>query len=236
MKARTQVSVLLAMGIVASSGATLRAQGITLRVPGISFTFGDRDRQTLREWYRTHNDAPEFQGDRRWEYQLEQRLQVGSRLTPDLQVWVRPLPADLAGRLSPLPRGLRYVVVGHQHVVVVDREGTIREVYHFERFQDPDNQAVRNWYPGHRDAPVFEGRSRWNDQLEQRIQVGAVLDSDLIQLSRPVPQDLLDQLPPRPRYLRYVIVGDHVVLLDRWDTVRDVVHLERQADGTLAPR
>jgi hypothetical protein len=236
MKARTRLTVVLAMGIFASSGAALRAQGITLRVPGITFRFGDRDREIMREWYRTHNDAPEFQGDRRWEYQLEQRLQVGSVLTPDLQAWVRPLPADLAVRLSRLPRGDRYVVVGQQHVVVVDNGGVIREVFHFERFQDPDNQVARNWYPGHRDAPVFEGRSRWNDQLEQRIQVGAVLDSDLIRLSRPVPADLLDQLPPRPRYLRYVIIGDHVVLIDRWDTVRDVVHLERQPDGTLGPR
>jgi hypothetical protein len=235
MKACTRLAVLLTMGIVGSSGVALRAQGVTVRVPGITFSFGDRDRQILREWYRTHNDAPEFRGDQRWQYRLEQRLQVGNTLDPDLQVWVRPLPADLAVRLSPLPRGDRYVVVGQQHVVVLDRRGVIREVYHFERFQDPDQQAVRNWYPGHRDAPVFEGRSRWNEQLEQRIQVGAELDSDLVQMSVPAPQDLVDQLPSRPGYLRYVVIGDDVVLLDRWNTVRDVVRLERQADGTMAP-
>lgn len=233
MRARTQL--LVAIGIIASSGTALRAQGVTLRVPGITFSFGDRDRQTLREWYRAHNDAPEFRGDQRWEYRLEQRLQVGNRLDPDLQAWVRPLPADLAARLSPLPRGLRYVVVGHQHVVVVDRDGVIREVYHFERFQDPDNQAVRNWYPSHRDAPVFQGRSRWNDQFEQRIEVGAVLDSDVIAMGLPIPPDLVDQLPPRPRYMRYLVIGDHIVLLDQWNTVRDVMHLEKQADGTTLP-
>jgi hypothetical protein len=235
MKTRTLTRAALAVGIFAFSGVALRAQGVTIRVPGISFTFGDRDRQILREWYRTHNDAPEFRGDQRWEYRLEQRLQVGSRLDPDLQVWVRPLPADLAVRLSPLPRGYRYLALGHQHVVVVDRDGMIREVYHFERFQDPDQQVVRSWYPRNRDAPVFEGRSRWNEQLQQRIQVGAVLDSDLIGMSRPVPPDLMDQLPPRPRYLRYVIIGDNIVLLDRWDTVRDAMHLERQPDGTTVP-
>ena len=236
MKARTLSSAALAIGMLAASGARLHAQGVTVRVPGISFSFGDRDRQTLREWYRTHNDAPEFRGDTRWEYRLEQRLQVGNRLDPDIQAWVRPLPADLAVRLSPLPRGLRYVVVGHQHVVVVDRDGVIREVYHFERFGDPDNQVVRNWYPGHRDAPVFSNRSRWNAQLQQRIQVGAELDSDLISMSVPAPQDLVDQLPPRPAYMRYVVLGDNVVLVDRWNTVRDVVQLDRQPDGTLTPR
>lgn len=232
MKTRT---IALAIGMFAASGVALGAQSITLRAPGISFTFGDRDREILREWYRTHNDAPEFHGDRRWEYRLEQRLQVGNRLDPDLQVWVRPLPADLTVRLSPLPRGYRYVVVGQQHVVVLDRRNVIREVYHFERFQDPDQQAVRGWYPTHRNAPVFQGRSRWNDQLQQRIQVGAELDSDLIQMSVTAPQDLVDQLPPRPAYMRYVVLGDNVVLLDRWNTVRDVVHLEMQADGTMAP-
>ena len=189
----------------------------------------------MREWYRTHSDAPEFRGDQRWEYRLEQRLQVGSRLDPDLQAWMRPLPADLAARLSPLPRGLRYAVIGHQHVMVVDRDEVIREVYHFERFQDPDQQVVRKWYPGNRNAPAFEGRSRWNERLQRRIQVGAVLDPDLINMSRPVPPDLMDQLPPRPRYLRYVIIGDNIVLLDRWETVRDAMHLERQPDGTTVP-
>jgi hypothetical protein len=55
-------------------------------------------------------------------------------------------------------------------------------------------------------------------------------------MSVPAPQDLVDQLPPRPAYLRYVVLGDNVVLLDRWNTVRDVVQLERQPDGTLAPQ
>jgi len=67
MKTQTLPSVVLVIGMFVSSGVSLRAQGITVRVPGISFTFGDRDRDILRKWYRTHNDAPEFQGDRRWE-------------------------------------------------------------------------------------------------------------------------------------------------------------------------
>jgi hypothetical protein len=86
---------------------------------------------------------------------------------------------------------------------------------------------MRGWYPGHRDAPAFGGRRRWNDRFEQRIRVGAALDPELRRLSRPVPPDLLRQLPPRRRYLRYVIVGDHILLIDNWWTVRDIVHLER---------
>ncbi len=76
-----------------------------------------------------------------------------------------------------------------------------------------------------RHAREFEGRQRWNDRYEQDIRVGAVLDPDLRRLARPVPADLLDRLPPRPRYLRYMIVGDHICLIDRWWTVRDVLHV-----------
>lgn len=231
-----KIKVVLAIGIFVASGVSLRAQSVTLQAPGISFTFGASDREIMREWYRTHNDAPEFRGDTRWEYRLEQRLQVGTRLDPDFQPWVRPLPADLAARLSHLPKGLRYQVIGHQHVIVVDNDGVIREVYHFERFQDPDQQVVRRWYPSHRETPPFvESRSRWNLQMQQRIVEGAVLDADLLAMSRPIPPDLLDQLPPRPRWLRYVIIGDNIVLLDRWNTVRDALHLEPQPGGPAVP-
>jgi hypothetical protein len=219
MKARSLTTAVLAMGIFASSEVALRAQSIT-------FSFGDPDRQAMREWYRNHPNAPEFQDQRRWTDQLEQRLQVGIVLAPDLRAWARPAPPDLSGRLARLPRGYRYVIVG-EHVVVVDDGWRIQDVNHFDRFQDPDQQAMRGWYPGHRDAPAFGGRQRWNDRFEQRIRVGAALDPELRRLSRPVPPDLLRQLPPRRRYLRYVIVGDHILLIDNWWTVRDVVHLER---------
>lgn len=219
MKARYLTTAALAIGLVTASGAALRAQSIT-------FSFGDRDRQAMREWYRTHSTAPEFQA-RRWNPQYEQRLQVGLVLDPDLRAWARPAPADLYGSLAPLPRGYRYMIVG-DHVVVVDDGWRIQEVNHFEQFDQPDQQAMREWYPGHRDAPAFGGRRRWNDRFEQRLVVGATLAPDLRAMSRPVPPDLRMRLPRRPRYLRYYIIGDHVVLVDNWWTVREVFHLERQ--------
>src|SRR6266851_1568445 len=83
-----------------SSGVVIRAQG------SVTFTFGDRDRQAMREWYRDHYNAREFQGQQRWNDQSEQRLQVGIVLAPDLRAWARPAPQDLYGRLAPLPGGL----------------------------------------------------------------------------------------------------------------------------------
>ncbi len=218
MKARCLATAVLAIGIFASSGVSLRAQG------SVTFTFGDGDRQAMREWYRDHYNAREFRGQQRWNDQSEQGLQVGIVLAPDLRAWARPAPQDLYGRLAPLPGGYRYVIVG-DHVVVVDDRWMIHDVNHFERFENPDQQVTRDWYRDHRDAREFDGRQRWNDQFEQRIRVGAVLDPDLRRLARPVPADLLDRLPPRPRYLRYMIVGDHICLIDRWWTVRDVLHV-----------
>src|SRR6267378_7982727 len=84
-----------------SSGVVVRVQG------SVTFTFGDRDRQAMREWYRDHYNAQEFQGQRRWNDQSEQRLQVGIVLAPDLRAWARPAPQDLYGRLAPLPGGYR---------------------------------------------------------------------------------------------------------------------------------
>lgn len=228
MKTRYLMTALLAIGIFASSGITLLAQG------SITFTFGDGDRQAMREWYRDHYNASEFQGQR-WNPQWDQRLQVGIVLAPDLRALARPAPQDLYRRLTPLQRGSRYVIVGDR-LLVVDNRWLIQDINHFDRIDGPDQQVMRDWYRDHRDAPEFGGRQRSNDQLEQRIRVGAVLDPDLRRLARPVPADLLGRLPPRPRYLRYMIVGDHVCLIDNRWIVRDVLHFERQGNSENVPR
>jgi hypothetical protein len=218
MNVRRLTTVAVAMGIVASSATALRAQSIT-------FSFGDHDRQVMREWYRAHYTAPEFQA-RRWNDRYEQSLQIGLVLSPELRAYARPAPPDLYSQLPPLRGGQRYMIVG-DHLVVVDNGWRIYDVNHFERFDDPDQQALREWYPGHRDAPVFNGRRRWGDRLERRLVVGATLAPDLRAMSHPVPADLRSRLPRRPRYLRYVMIADHVVLVDTWWTVREVFHFER---------
>ena len=140
MKARCLTTVVLAIGIFASPGVALRAQG------SITFSFGDGDRQAMRDWYRDHYNAPVFQGQRRWNDQSEQRLQVGIVLAPDLRAWARPAPQDLYGRLAPLPGGYRYVIVG-DHVVVLDDQWVIHDVNHFERFADPRSTSGARLVP-----------------------------------------------------------------------------------------
>jgi hypothetical protein len=218
MNVRRLTTAALAIGLAASTAPRLRAQSIT-------FSFGDRDRQTMREWYRQHYTAPEFQA-RRWNTRYEQGLRVGLVLGPELRAWARPAPADLSGRLPPPPAGYRYMIVG-DHLVVVDRGWRIYEVNHFETFDAPDQQVMREWYTPNRDARIFSSRGRWNDRLERRLVVGATLGPNMQNMAVPVPPDLRDRLPRRPRYLRYLAIGDHVVLVDRWWTIREVFHFER---------
>lgn len=197
MNARRLTLAAVALGIFASSGAVLRAQSIT-------FSFGDRDRQSMREWYRDHPNAPEFRRD--WDRRYDDRLQVGLVLGPDLQVYARPAPPDLYGRLAPLPRGWQYMIVG-DNLVVVDRHWRIRDVNRFERWDYGYGRGRR----GH-----------WNDRLDARIEVGEVLAPSLRVMTRPVSPEVLYRLPRKPRYLRYVTIGDRVLLVDNAWIVRDV--------------
>ncbi len=43
---------------------------------------------------------------------------------------------------------------------------------------------------------------------------------------RPVPHDLYIRLAPPPPGYRYVMIGDHVVLVDRSYRIHDVLHFE----------
>jgi hypothetical protein len=58
------------------------------------------------------------------------------------------------------------------------------------------------------------------------MRIGYVLDPEMRRMSRPVPEDLLYQLPPCPRHYRYIEIGDHILLVDRRYRVHDLIHLE----------
>ena len=96
------------------------------------------------------------------------------------------------------------------------------------KFSDHDKQAARDWAGKHKDSmPAgFREEDKLSPELEARLKVGAVLDTDLRGRIRPVPADLLATLTPAPRGYRYVIIGDHIVLVDEGWHVEDVIHLE----------
>lgn len=96
------------------------------------------------------------------------------------------------------------------------------------RFEDHDRESARGWFNEHHDR-LPEGlrdRDRLPSGLESRLQVGVVLDRDLRHRIHPVPEELLDRLPPCPKHYRYVVIGGHIVLIDDGFHVFDVIHFE----------
>lgn len=96
------------------------------------------------------------------------------------------------------------------------------------RFEDRDREAVHGWFTEHRDhLPAgLRERDRLPSELESRLQVGVVLDSDLRHRIHPVPVDLLDRLLPCPKHYRYVVIGAHIVVIDDGFHVFDIIHFE----------
>jgi Ni/Co efflux regulator RcnB len=96
------------------------------------------------------------------------------------------------------------------------------------KFSDHDKQAAHDWVTKHHDnLPAgFREEDKLTPEFEGRLTVGTVLDRDLRAKIRPVPEDLLATLTPPPAGYRYLIIGDHIVLVDEGWHVQDVLHLE----------
>jgi hypothetical protein len=224
MKLRLLLAFVCALAVPALSGSPAIAQDRDRD----HTRFDDRDRQILREWYRDHFDEDAFRGanHEQWDLRIEERLQAGSVIDPDIRRWVRPAPADLNNRLPRQSSNMRYVIIG-DHVALIDEGWRLSDIYHFERFEPSNQQNMRDWYGQHRDAPEFEARRNWNENFENRIQPGMVLDPDLRKWAHPASAELLSRLPAQPRWRRYVVVGDHILLVDNNWYIREVFHFER---------
>lgn len=192
--------------------------------------FDDRDRRVLTDWYRDHSDRFE-PGDRdRWNNEeMEHALQANQRLDDRMRHWSRPVPDELASRLGPLPQYWRYVMLGY-NICIVDADWTIRDVYHFDQFNDRDRRTIEDWNRDHPDAlKQFLGGFGVridNGDLDRRLQVGNVVDPDLRDRARPAPRELEDRLSVPPREWRYVIIGDRLCLVDRDWRVHESFHFQ----------
>ena len=95
-----------------------------------------------------------------------------------------------------------------------------------DRFDDHDRQAARSWYKDHHDAFRQEEGRNWQADWEPNIREGFVLTPDMRAAIQPAPVDLVAQFGPAPDGYRYVVIGDHVVLIDRDYRIHDVLHFE----------
>jgi hypothetical protein len=93
----------------------------------------------------------------------------------------------------------------------------------YRQFNDNQRQYARTYYDQHQG--LFVQDKRWNNDYENRLQPGYVLDKDMRSMSRPAPSDLTQGLGPAPRGYRYVIIGGHVILVDSGYRVHDTIHL-----------
>ena len=94
----------------------------------------------------------------------------------------------------------------------------------YREFNEEQRRYAHTYYTEHQ--TVFVQPNEWNDDYERRIQPGYVLDPDMRRWARPAPYDMIRGLGPPPPGYRYVVIGGHVVLVDRGYRVHDAIHLE----------
>src|SRR5208337_4345699 len=69
-------------------------------------------------------------------------------------------------------------------------------------------------------------QDNWNNDYENRLQPGHVLDPDMRRMSRPAPDGMTRGMGRPPHGYRYVVIGGHVVLIDSGYRVHDAIHFE----------
>ena len=96
--------------------------------------FNSQDRQTTSDWYNQHQANPPagFRQQDRLSPDLESRLQVGSKLDPQLQKKLHTVPSDLKRQLAAPAPGYRYAAVGG-HVAMIDKKNQVQDIIHDPR-------------------------------------------------------------------------------------------------------
>jgi hypothetical protein len=100
-----------------------------------------------------------------------------------------------------------------------------------EHFRDDDRDTIHQWYVDHRDhlPPGLAKRDRLPPGLEKQLAVRGTLPPGLREKIEPCPEDLERRLPPPPPDYLHVVIGGHIVLLNRKTyLVADIFHLEIQ--------
>jgi hypothetical protein len=95
-------------------------------------------------------------------------------------------------------------------------------------YKDHDRD-IRNWYGAHQDhlPPRLAKRDQLPPGLEKQLVRRGTLPPGLQERIQPCPPDLEQRLPPPPPESAHVIIGGHMVLLNRrTNVVIDIFHLE----------
>jgi hypothetical protein len=96
-------------------------------------------------------------------------------------------------------------------------------------YSDRDRDAMRDWYDAHRDSlpPGLAKKDRLPPGLEKQLVERGTLPPGLQKRIQPLPVELERRLPPPPPDCAHVLIGGHVVLLNRrTNLVLSVFHFE----------
>ena len=95
------------------------------------------------------------------------------------------------------------------------------------RFDDNARRVTYAWYDEHqRNPPIgFRARDRIAPAVELQFREGHVLTWSQRRQAHAVPSPLLRLLFPAPRGYRYVVINDHLILMDGGYRVFDVIHV-----------
>lgn len=113
---------------------------------------------------------------------------------------------------------------GHGH----DRDDDDHE---HQYYSGHDRDEMRDWYHEHdRDQhlpPGLAKRDRLPPGLERQLRVRGTLPPGLRKKMMPCPMEIEHRLPPPPRGCEHVVIGGHVVLVNRSTyVVMDIIHFE----------
>ena len=101
-----------------------------------------------------------------------------------------------------------------------------QEHHDHDRFDDHDRAAAHDWYHDHHTYFRHDEGRYWHSEWEPNIHEGFVFTPEMRRAFRPVPHELLVRLGPAPHGWRYVVIGDHVCLIDADWRIHDVLHFE----------
>ena len=96
-----------------------------------------------------------------------------------------------------------------------------------EYYKDRDREAGRGWYNEHGSnlPPGLAKRDQLPPGLEKQLVRRGTLPPGLQKKLQPCPQDLERRLPPPPPDCAHVLIGGHIVLLNRrTNVVVDIFH------------
>jgi hypothetical protein len=96
-------------------------------------------------------------------------------------------------------------------------------------YKDHDREVIRDWYSRHSSSlpPGLAKRDELPPGLEKQLVQRGTLPPGLQKRLQPCPEELERRLPPPPPDCAHVVIGGHLVLLNRrTNVVVDIFHFE----------